>query len=395
MYVSGLTSASRASSSRISLSWPENFERQEPSLTPRELVEDHPADVVARRCVLAARVAETCDEQIERRGRLASTEEPHGSAFFVGPAWPAAPRRRRAPRRLGLRSGLALRGLALLALLAPRPPRPRPPAPRPCVGTVTVASTVSGSSSKVTPSGADRSDSRSESPISIALTSSSIRSGTSSGSASTRISRDDLGEHAAGLRPDALADELDDDGRLDRLVEPHLLEVEVVDLPADRIDLVVLEDRRVRRLLALEHDVEDRVQSGGAGQHAAELALGHGDRVRLVPAPVEDAGDHPRFRAGAATSREPLCSRSCTSRRIRSPAIPAEKCSRAFRARSRIGGAGPAASPWLDRSSREGRASAPARDRGDFHQPGPPIREKRTIAAGNDDSFECLPLYLY
>ena len=34
----------------------------------------------------------------------------------------------------------------------------------------------------------------------------------------------------------------------------------MLDLPADRIDLVLLEDRRVRRGLPLEDDVEDRVQ---------------------------------------------------------------------------------------------------------------------------------------
>src|SRR5581483_3315086 len=65
------------------------------------------------------------------------------------------------------------------------------------------------------------------------------------------------------------------------------------DLPANRVDLVVLEDRRVRRLLALEHDVEDRVQPMTAGEHAPQLALRHADWMRLVPATVEDARDDP------------------------------------------------------------------------------------------------------
>ena len=103
----------------------------------------------------------------------------------------------------------------------------------------------------------------------------------------------DLREHAALLRADGLADELDHDLRLDRLVEADLLEVDVGDAAGDHVLLVVLEDRRMGRLLAFEHDVEDRVQARGAGQDAAKLSLGDTDRVRRLPAPVEDAGNHP------------------------------------------------------------------------------------------------------
>jgi hypothetical protein len=39
----------------------------------RELVHDHPPGVVTVPCVLAARVPETDDEQVERRGAFAST----------------------------------------------------------------------------------------------------------------------------------------------------------------------------------------------------------------------------------------------------------------------------------------------------------------------------------
>ena len=53
----------------------------------------------------------------------------------------------------------------------------------------------------------------------------------------------------------------------------------------DRIELVLLEDRRVGGLLALEDDVEDRVQAVVARQHAPELALRDADRMRLLPAP--------------------------------------------------------------------------------------------------------------
>ena len=143
------------------------------------------------------------------------------------------------------------------------------------------------------------------SPISIALTSSSSRSGTSSGSASTCTSRVTCERTPPALVPADSPTSSTTTAVWIGLVEAHLLEIEVVDLPADRIDLVVLEDRRVRRLLPRQDDVEDRVQPVAAGQHAAQLALGHADRVRLVPAPVEDAGDQavlaqPARLAGAA-----------------------------------------------------------------------------------------------
>ena len=39
------------------------------------------------------------------------------------------------------------------------------------------------------------------------------------------------------------------------------------------------------------HDVEDRVKAVAAREHAPKLALLDTDRMRCVPAPVEDAGD--------------------------------------------------------------------------------------------------------
>src|SRR5207244_3098733 len=72
-----------------------------------------------------------------------------------------------------------------------------------------------------------------------------------------------LREHAAFLGPRRLAHELHVDTRLDRLVEAHLVQVDVRDVPADRILLVVLEDRRVCRRLSFEDDIEDRVKPSG------------------------------------------------------------------------------------------------------------------------------------
>jgi hypothetical protein len=74
---------------------------------------------------------------------------------------------------------------------------------------------------------------------------------------------------------------------------------------ADGILLEVLEDRCMWSLLTLEHDVEDRVQARGTGQHTPQLALGNADRVRLLAVAVEDTGDEPfpaqTARVGGAT----------------------------------------------------------------------------------------------
>ena len=86
------------------------------------------------------------------------------------------------------------------------------------------------------------------------------------------------------------AHQLHGDRRLDRLVEPHLLQVDVDQAAAQRILLILLEDRRMRGLLPGEHDVENRVEAAGAAERAAQLALRDTDRVRLR-APVEDARD--------------------------------------------------------------------------------------------------------
>src|SRR5262249_12016430 len=112
-----------------------------------------------------------------------------------------------------------------------------------------------------------------------------------------------LRETAALLRTDRLADQLDGDARLDRLVEPHLLQVDMRDVPADRVLLIVLEDRRVRRRLALQDDVEDRVQAALASQNTTELALGDADRVRLLAVAVEDAGNEALTAQAARVSR--------------------------------------------------------------------------------------------
>ena len=101
----------------------------------------------------------------------------------------------------------------------------------------------------------------------------------------------DLLHDAADLRTGRLTDELHDDRRLDRLVEANLVEVDVRDRSADRMLLVVLEDGVMRRLLALDHDVDDPVQAGRAGQGDPQLPLT--DDEGLVGLAVEHAGNEP------------------------------------------------------------------------------------------------------
>ena len=106
-----------------------------------------------------------------------------------------------------------------------------------------------------------------------------------------QLARDER-EDAAGLHAHRLADELHDDRGLDRLVEPDLAQVDVGDRPADRILLVLGEDRRVDGLLSLEDDVEDRVQARRPGHRGPQVLLGDRDRPRMA-LPVEDAGNEP------------------------------------------------------------------------------------------------------
>ncbi len=68
------------------------------------------------------------------------------------------------------------------------------------------------------------------------------------------------------------------------------MEVDVRERPADRMTLVLLEHRVMRRLLALDHHVDDRVQPRGPRERGAKLALADDERPRM-PLAVEDARD--------------------------------------------------------------------------------------------------------
>src|SRR5919109_5098063 len=53
-----------------------------PAVAPRQLVDDEPADVVARALLVAAGVAPGWGEAVERRGALAPTQQSHGHLAF-------------------------------------------------------------------------------------------------------------------------------------------------------------------------------------------------------------------------------------------------------------------------------------------------------------------------
>ena len=69
------------------------------------------------------------------------------------------------------------------------------------------------------------------------------------------------------------------------------MEVDVRDRSADGMLLVILEDGVMRRLLAIDHDIDDPVQPGRAGQGDPQLPLA--DDEGLVGLAVEHARDEP------------------------------------------------------------------------------------------------------
>jgi hypothetical protein len=65
-----------------------------------------------------------------------------------------------------------------------------------------------------------------------------------------------------------------------------------VEQPASRrIELIVLEHCMVSAALALEDDVEDRMQAVIARQRLPQFALLDAEGVRVIAVPVEDSGD--------------------------------------------------------------------------------------------------------
>jgi hypothetical protein len=168
-----------------------------------------------------------------------------------------------------------------------------------------VATTISGSSRSVLPSGAVSAERAAD------LHARDVEVDVFRHLERQRLDRDlaqRLREHAALAHAWRVvtAEKLDGHRSLDRPVEPHLLQVDVRDTAPHGIDLVLLEDRRVSLSLAVDLDVEDRVEAGRARQRAPQLALRNGDRHRLAAA-VEDARNEALLAQAPRLSRaEPL-----------------------------------------------------------------------------------------
>ena len=120
-------------------------------------------------------------------------------------------------------------------------------------------------------------------------------------------------EHAALGHAGRLvaADELEADRGLDGLVEPHAQQVEVHELTAHRMALLVLDDDR-RGVLAVDAEVEHGAAWPRASRSwRASTLKGTG----LALAAVDDAG-HEALRRRRRVARELETSRRSTSRRV-------------------------------------------------------------------------------
>ena len=153
---------------------------------------------------------------------------------------------------------------------------------------MTVAITVSGSSSSVTPGGeVDRFERERVADLERGdVVLERVRD-----VARQRLDRElarDLLEHAALLDPGRVlgADQLEHHGRLDRLVEADAQQIDVDGLAADGVADELLEDDRAAAG-AVDPQVEDRA---GVGQRLAQLARVDRERDRVLAAAVDDAG---------------------------------------------------------------------------------------------------------
>ena len=90
--------------------------------------------------------------------------------------------------------------------------------------------------------------------------------------------------------------------RLDLLVEADLHEVDVDQLAADRMELLVLDDHRAR--VAVDREVDQRAR---ADEHAAQRALLDGERDGVaLGSPVDHAGHQPLLAQAARDARAEL-----------------------------------------------------------------------------------------
>jgi predicted unusual protein kinase regulating ubiquinone biosynthesis (AarF/ABC1/UbiB family) len=118
----------------------------------------------------------------------------------------------------------------------------------------------------------------------------------------------DVLEHAAlfDARRRLGALELDRDLGLDRLVELHFLQVDVLEQPLDRVQLLLL-DHDWYGFRTLDLEVEERL---AAGQHGADLAFARLEGARILATGVDDAGNELLAAQAAGAARAEIGARS-------------------------------------------------------------------------------------
>src|SRR6266545_298484 len=255
------------------------------TMAPRQLLDDHPADVVAVTFVCAPGIAEPHDEQVERRGAFAPTPR-QTQRLLLGAGLALLCSRLgtlgSALRTLLLGHALELALLAFLdlflGLLDTRRHRQRREH-----GFRIVEEREPFARGEIAET--KRVAHRHSADVELEML------GHLHGERFDIHLADNLRERPAFAHARRIlgAQKHNRHGRRDRLIEADLLEIDVDELSPQRILLVVLEDRRASRLLAVHHDVEDRVHAAATGEHASQLALGYTERMRVAAAPVEDA----------------------------------------------------------------------------------------------------------
>ena len=108
--------------------------------------------------------------------------------------------------------------------------------------------------------------------------------------------------------------------RLDELGELDLLKVDMRHDVLDLVELVFLDDRHMRLLVAFDHDVEHGVQAGAGAHRGAQGMLVDGDAHGRLARAVQDGRNEPRRRRRRA-SRLPATSRGCTTSLTRSMGV--------------------------------------------------------------------------
>ena len=124
----------------------------------------------------------------------------------------------------------------------------------------------------------------------------------------------ELLEHSAPYRTLGLADEVDRDLGLDRLVRADAHEVDVDDVALDGVALELTGDRELLGAVDVQRD--QRVHAAAAGEDVDELPLRHGHRDVVGAEPVDDRRNKALAADAAGGALAPLGAAFCDERGI-------------------------------------------------------------------------------